>query len=233
MSIDYLISVAKLCRDVYLHTPNTDRLDIQGIHHFKADRDYGCAYVSTETVYITIAGSDDLIDHMNNFKALFRANWHGISAHRGFVSAAKELEKAMLKILADYPLHRLVFTGHSRGGAIALLLAVSAEIHFPLRRGSSCITFGQPRVSSARQLRLAYRYGEYIRVQNGADVVCRWPKLGYSHAGTSFYLRKSGGHEIDPGWISMFGDRAMSIFSRARDHSISSYIQELQKCVQH
>ncbi|MDO8908915.1 MAG: lipase family protein [Pseudohongiella sp.] len=232
MSLDYLISVAQLCRDVYQRTPNTERLDILGIHHFKAGGDYGCAYVSPDTVYITIAGSDDPVDWMSNFQTLLRADWYGITAHRGFVQAAKALEDAMLAVLKQYPVHSMVFTGHSRGGAIALLLAISAEINLPMRRGSRCITFGQPRASTASQIRLAYRYGEYVRVENGADFVCRWPKLGYSHAGTCLYIRKSGGHEIDPSPLAQLRDRAFSLWSRGQDHRMTDYIQELKKCAQ-
>lgn len=232
MTIEYLISVAQLCRDVYQRTPNTERLDILGIHHFQAGSDYGCAYVSPDTVYITIAGSDDILDWMSNFKALFRADWFGMRAHRGFVQAARALEKPMMDVLHQYPVHNLVFTGHSRGGAIALLLAISAEIHLPMRRGSRCITFGQPRVSTGHQVRLAYRYGEYVRVQNSSDAVCRWPKIGYGDAGTCLYIRRSGGSVVDPSRSFKFRDRAFTLWSRGKKHTISRYIKDLVRCLE-
>lgn len=230
LALDYLISVARLCRDVYQHTQNTIDLQIIGIHDFVSDHDYGCVYVTTDTAFVVVAGTDDRDDWASNLKAIKRAEWYGIQAHRGFAQGARGLETAMLEILSQYHGHNLVFAGHSRGGAIALLLAIAAEHHHEHRR-SRTITFGQPRVSTGRQIRLAYRYGEYVRVVNGSDAVARYPSIGYGHAGTELYLpNRQSGYLIDPGVISRFADRAGTFLERSRDHSINDYIQELEQC---
>jgi len=229
LALEYLITVAKLCRDVYQHTDATESLGVLGMHDFASSHDYGCVYVTGDSLYVVIAGSDDKDDWLTNLQAINRKDWYGISAHKGFVAAAGRLESMMLEVIQQYPYHNLVFAGHSRGGAIALLLAIAAEQHHEHRR-SRTITFGQPRVSRERQIRLAYRFGEYVRVVNCSDAVTRYPNLGYSHAGTEFYITKAGGYLIDPGSISRFFDRALTLFDRARDHSINEYVKELERC---
>jgi hypothetical protein len=230
LGIDYLILVAQMCRDVYQHTPGTIELGVKGIHDFGSGSDYGCVYVTPTTLFVVVAGTDDRSDWMSNLKATKRGEWYGVKGHRGFIQGARALEPAMLDIILRYPDHDLVFAGHSRGGAIALLLAISAEFWHE-HRHSRTITYGQPRVSTERQIRLAYRRGEYVRIVNGSDAVPRYPNIGYSHAGTLFYITNGDdGYRIDPGHVSMFCDRALTVFSRGRDHSIAHYIEELEKC---
>lgn len=227
--IEYLISVARLCAEVYQHTDTTENLDIVGMQDFSNGYDYGCAYISADTVYLVIAGTNDRADWLSNFKALSRADWYGINAHRGFVAGARALESQALELLGQYPEHNLVFAGHSRGGAIAILLAIAAE-HHHRHRSSTCITFGQPRVSTGRQIELAYRFGKYVRVVNGADAVPRYPKIGYSHGGECLYIQHDGGCLIDPGQIKMATDRLFSFSNRGTDHGMREYIKELEQC---
>lgn len=225
-----LIKLAELCRDVYMHTNTTETLGIVGMHDFVSSNDYGCVYVGDKTLYITIAGSDDPADWHSNFKIFRRADWYGIRAHRGFVRGARGLELQMLNVIDKYPDYDLVFTGHSRGGAIALLLAISAEKHHQHSK-SQCVTFAQPRASTAGQIRQAYRRGQYVRVVNGSDIVPRYPKLGYSHAGTEFYItNRDDGYRVDPALTTKLFDRLFTIRQRTTDHSISDYIRELNKC---
>jgi hypothetical protein len=228
----WLANVAALCRDVYQHTPVSVTMGVTGIHDFRYGSDCGCAYVTDGSVYIAIRGSDDWDDWKSNARIVGRSDWYGITAHRGFVHAAKGLEKSVLDIISEHYGKRILFCGHSRGGAIAILLAIAAEQHYP---GSAvqCATFGQPRVSSQAQLRDKF-YGEYIRVQNGSDAVCRWPKLGYSHAGTCLYLTNRGKVSwiIDPSAARKLTDQTLRVWEHAKKHSIHAYHQELTACAQ-
>ncbi|HBN15757.1 MAG TPA: hypothetical protein DD407_12025 [Pseudohongiella sp.] len=223
-----LIDIATLCRDVYQHTPLTDKLGIIGMHDFSNGHDYGCAYISDDTIYFVVRGTDDRHDWRSNFKFVKRKEWYGIKAHRGFVQGAQSMQEDMLEVLEKYPELNVVFAGHSRGGAIALLLAIAAEFHYP-GRSSRVITYGQPRVSTRAQIRQAY-HGPYLRVENGSDIVCRYPKIGYNHGGTLLYITNRGYFKTNPGALTRFGDRLFTLRQRKSDHDLTDYIQELALC---
>lgn len=226
----WLAQVATLCRDVYLSSPATKALHVDGIEDFRHGDDYGCAYITPGTVYVAIRGSDSWDDWKSNVRLIGRANWHGMSVHRGFEKPARGMEKRVLEIISNHPGKRIVFCGHSRGGAIALLLAIAAGQHFPAQV-VQCVTFGQPRVSTERQIRDHFG-GEYIRVQNGSDVVTRWPKLGFSHAGTCLHLTNRGKKHwlLDPSVFATMTDRLLTFSQRASDHNINDYIEGLLEC---
>ena len=227
----WIANIAALCRDVYQHTPVSVTMGVTGIHDIRFESDYGCAYVTGGTVYVAIRGSDDWQDWRSNFRLLGRDNWYGIAVHRGFGHAARGLEGQVLDLISLHSGKRIVFCGHSRGGAIALLLAIAAEQHFPTTV-VQCVTFGQPRVSTETQIRERF-YGEYIRVQNGSDAVCRWPKIGFSHAGTCLYLTNRGEERwvIDPSATRRFVDQFLTGLQRQSDHSIHQYAEDLMRCV--
>lgn len=227
---DKIIKVAELCKHVYTHTETTEELGILGMRDFSNGFDYGCVYINENTLYVVIAGTNDRDDWASNIKAVKRADWYGMSGHRGFIQGARALEQLMLDVINDYQGRDLIFAGHSRGGAIALLLAMAAE-HHHRHWNSTCITFGQPRISSGAQTRLGYRNGKLIRVVNGSDAVPRYPKIGYGHAGTCLYLH-DGKHLVDPGETRQFIDRTFTLrqFNRGHDHSMAHYVRELKSC---
>jgi pimeloyl-ACP methyl ester carboxylesterase len=226
----WLVQIATLCRDVYQDTPAAQEMHVMAIQDFRYGHDYGCAYITPGTIYVCIRGSDGWHDWRSNLRIIGRDNWHGMAAHRGFSKAARGMEEVVLDLIDLYAHKRIVFCGHSRGGAIALLLAVAAEQKFPARV-IQCVTLGQPRVSTEKSIRARFS-GEYIRVQNGSDLVCRWPKVGFSHAGTCLYLTNRGQKQwvIDPSWLTRAFDRVMTLTQRASDHNLSDYIKELLQC---
>lgn len=74
----------------------------------------------------------------------------GCSIHAGFVgifnNSFKSIDSRLNLYKAMYPDYSLVVTGHSLGGAIALLYGVSLKIN---GRDPLVVTFGQPRVGNA------------------------------------------------------------------------------------
>ena len=224
--VTWLLSVAYLCRDVYQNTPVTREMDVLGIHDFRYGTDYGCAYVTPGTVYVCIRGTDSWTDWISNLSAILRDTWYGLRAHRGFTHGARATRYNVMKIVSLHTEKRIVFCGHSRGGAIALLLAIAAEHQYP-ETIVQCVTFGQPRVSNKSMIRERF-HGEYIRVQNGSDFVCRYPKLGYSHGGTCLYIAVNGKKSVNPSQYIRWKDRLFNIFSRYSAHSMNEYIRGLK-----
>jgi hypothetical protein len=206
-----------------------DGIGVTQWHHIRSEETDTLALVcvTDEALIVTVQGSESSRDWLNNLK-IIKTEFHGILAHKGFAWCAESILPDVLAAIARDPEKPVVLTGHSLGGAIATLLAVALRPH-PVK----LVTFGQPRVSTTRELKLAL-YGEYIRVVNGSDVVPRSPWLGYSHAGTCVYLDNKGRKRIDPGEIAMLLDRALTIkqHQRGTDHRAADYVKEYQRCTE-
>jgi hypothetical protein len=227
--IDAIETCARLSAAIYTGAIPDD-IGVTQWHHIRNDETDTLALVcvTDDALIITVQGSESKRDWLNNIK-IVKTEYHGIRAHKGFAWCAESILPDVLAAIARDPVKPVILTGHSLGGAIATLLAVALRPH-----AVKLITFGQPRVSTLRELKLAL-YGEYIRVVNGSDVVPRSPWLGYSHAGTCVYLDNEGRKRIDPGEIAMFADRTMTLkqHQRGTDHRAGDYVTEYQRCTEY
>ncbi|KAI9351394.1 Alpha/Beta hydrolase protein [Obelidium mucronatum] len=117
--------------------------------------------------------------------------------HSGFLNEWQLLKPLVIPIIANltsiFPLYDVTFTGHSLGGAIALLGAADCVYSGVLPGAkTAAITIGQPRVGNAafRELVLSMKLKEISRVVNYNDPV---PHLGleawgYNHIENQFYV---------------------------------------------
>lgn len=192
----------------------------------------GMVYITGNCAWVVFAGTHKKRHWLSNFK-ISRKNCFGwFKAHKGFSECAEAVIGQCMDALNKYSAGTpIVVTGHSLGGAIALLVAIGIRSRAVdlegKRREVSCITFGQPRVSTRAAIESVFR-SPYIRVQNGSDTIPRVPRFGYSHAGTCLYLRNGEGYCVDPSLIERFLNRLPTIFQRASDHSMADYIRELE-----
>ncbi|MCL6501525.1 MAG: lipase family protein [Pirellulales bacterium] len=140
---------------------------------------------------IAFRGTDDPADWLVNLKALSMRTPHG-RVHRGFASTYTKLEKEVMAALQKQQPKHLWVTGHSLGGALAVVCAHRLiEIEkLPLH---GVITFGQPMVAKKgladyldKQL-----LGRYARIVNGADIVPQVPPA-YAHCGSLLHLTDDG-----------------------------------------
>jgi hypothetical protein len=122
--------------------------------------------------------------------------------HSGFVSGVEEVWQDVLDVIAGAGKPAL-FTGHSLGGALAMLAAVRADAAgHPV---AAVYTFGQPRVGLGDFGRFfTGRLGDRTyRSINHVDLVTRVPLLlqGYRHIGERVYFDRDGGvHMGVTGW---------------------------------
>lgn len=92
---------------------------------------------------------------------------------------------------------KVSFTGHSAGGALALLMASYVSTHYPNIRKGEIYTFGTPRTGGKHfieELEKAYR-DAYFRCEILGDPVPAWPRYEeeyYVHGGQQIVLTQDG-----------------------------------------
>ena len=181
--------------------------------------------------------SNSLKDIKTDLNIRFYKGSNGAKVHSGFQSAynqvKRDVEDAVDKLPNDYSLY---ITGHSLGGALAVIAAKNLE------RDSlaACYTFGSPRVGNEE-------FGEGIRapiyrIVNAADGVPRVPPFlmkGYRHQGDMRYLTAC---DDDVSKLKVIPNlniiirlyrlvqriRSKGFASLGRDHAINEYRKKLQ-----
>ena len=134
--------------------------------------------------------------------------------HRGFKAAEEEVEKAVRSYASDLgidPAHtRILITGHSRGGAIANLLAAdlntpdSDEPALASSSGIYAYTFAAPCATRALD-RHDRTYGNIFNVVNEADIVPQLPlsAWGFGRYGTKITLPSATSSDFDDSFATM------------------------------
>ncbi len=152
-----------LCREAY-QPGNRDT--------FVSGSDSGFLLENGHCLIVAIAGSDDVTDWLNHkagnlhFAAQILEN--GCAAHAGMLAAARAIAEVILDDLQRFlanPDTRCLFTGHSRGGAIAQILPFVLGIH----KRCQVVTFGSPKVL------VGHLSLDAVHFQNWSDIVPRLP----------------------------------------------------------
>lgn len=150
---------------------------------------------SAEAIYIEFPDTDVLVfrgtepSKAEDWRTILSFVSHpfvtGVSAHKGFVSSARALYQQLEMVLhIRDPSRPLIYSGHSMGGAIALLFALFAEPTY-------IVTYGQPRVfHKSSVLPEVYSRVEITRLKTTYDFVPSLPMQwqGYYHIGKEILL---------------------------------------------
>lgn len=137
-----------------------------------------------------------------------RASWPaGGEVHRGFMLILSEVWQDIRERL-DIVTGPLYYTGHSLGGALAVLAA-------SLKLPTAVYTFGSPRIGNADFV-LATKHIPIFRVVNPRDIVAGFPGVpGILHVGEPHYLSSPTAEEAQRCWFEAPGFLA--------DHSPANY----------
>ncbi len=199
-----------------------------------------CAFRGTE--------SDQSEDWMTDANLKFAPGPLNSKCHRGFTSALKHVWKDLRKVLEDFrdASQNIWFTGHSLGGAVAMLAAATQlDEEKPV---AGLYTFGQPRAGDRG---FAIRFDALLgdrtfRFVNQQDIVTRVPPrvLNYNHAGTACYFdSKDKLHLGMTGWrifLDSVKEEAVTAMTRfysladrfpdwVSDHSMTRYLSKIKK----
>jgi len=146
--------------------------------------------------YITIEGSDTLINWYDNASFLFRKN----DIHRGFYRYARYCmeEYNLLNELNDVNVSKIVITGHSLGAACVVIVLAELCKDFNKDVVREVVLFGCPHVGGRRFMN---RFQEKVlnnpdlnikcsSLKNGEDIVCNNPPniFGYTKSEPLIYL---------------------------------------------
>lgn len=187
-----LIDFANLCAQSYEGGPNF--YDVGDLRFGVVD----CGSV----VVVTFRGSDNGMNWLRDLEAIPAVSKSGRYAHHGFVSAMNTLwPEVSARLSSNICEKPVVFTGHSLGGAIAVLFAEYLQ--------TQAVTFGCPRVWWApEQLPVV----NHVRVVCDDDPIPKIPAIMFRHDDTDAIIRLDDpGLPIDPA-----------------DHVISHYIERLE-----
>ena len=161
--------------------------------------------------------------------------------HRGFLEAIDAVLPAIvtrLKSKASSP-KPVIVTGHSLGGALAVLCAFFLEhSDLPVH---SVYTFGQPRVGDALFAAAAnVTFGhKHFRIVDQCDIVCRLPGwlIGYRHSGQHCFITVADALVMNPDLLTIALNDALGAYAAYRtvsdvvieDHFMGNYLAALGK----
>jgi triacylglycerol lipase len=149
-------------------------------------------YVATSNGYAVIAfrGSNDIPDFVENMKTAPIRTPHG-QVHRGFYNAYLRVRPQVRSILAKRAVKQVWITGHSLGGALAVMCAYDlVESDWNVL---GLLTFGQPLVARPNFAEhidkvLNARFAHFV---NESDIVTRIPP-SYTYCGSIVWFVDGG-----------------------------------------
>lgn len=178
------------CRSRDAYKSPAEREDVDNERAFIEDVDADAQCYATRTdqddVLVTFRGTSTKRDMCIDTKIRRVQTEYlpqGAWVHRGFEIQYRALRERLIDRIRDVDAgKRLIFTGHSLGGALATIAALEFALKYP-DRDVVCVTFGSPRVGSKgfkeqfdRMVDLSYRF------VNERDVVPHAPtRWRYSH----------------------------------------------------
>jgi pimeloyl-ACP methyl ester carboxylesterase len=250
---------AKISRAIYPGPTNHKLLKLLGepitsqrFVHGSFGRGYCRIMINDKAVVVAFRGTRENVDwYIANLRALpVRLRDCGlvtsVLVHKGFQKALDFRDKtsgmrsfdAILSLLDEIDVGRrdLYITGHSLGGAIAVLFAAKLRHHrenLVKKNLRGIITFGAP-ASGLSGFHHFYGdlHGLTLRLVNASDAVPYSPPIGYRHVGRSLWIR-NGSIEADPGWLPRLrlSLGLVSPLSFIADHSMAHYIAGLSGAI--
>jgi len=144
---------------------------------------------------LVFRGTSDLNDWMKNLDVNL-IDWPaGGQVHKGFADALDQIWPKAEPVLADLDVD-LYITGHSLGGALAVLSAARAK-----KKTLAVYTYGAPRVGD-KTFAKSLKTLPIHRLVNHKDIVPTIPPtvkhFPYTHPGRLHYISHDGGLMVDP-----------------------------------
>jgi triacylglycerol lipase len=200
---------------------------------------------SGTAVVMAFRGTEKLKDWLTNAQFDFQNTPNG-RVHKGFDDALDSVWNQIIQTLADVHQYGqpLWITGHSLGGALAVLAAARLVLDIDpniYKSVHGLYTFGQPRVGDRTFVKTLDNEikPRYFRFVNDNDIVPRVPvRLNqYQHGGSMRFFDSTGILQDDIGYWLRFLERIEGSFEQKLDmmpsfiehHAIDKYIGNIEK----
>lgn len=151
---------------------------------------------ANKILFIVFRGSDSVCDLMNNLNIVPRPFKNAGKIHAGYYDYYKAVESPLMAYVKKtaHRLQQIVVTGHSLGGACAVLASLEVTQYIA---NVTCITFGTPPMADESFLEVQSRLvPDTHRVFNIEDWAPKLPIPGLHHVGKPIILCNSP--TIDP-----------------------------------
>lgn len=200
---------------------------------FTRGPNYGIVLCNRDIILIAFRGTDQWADWLTNLSVFFKRSPLGF-VHRGFMQATAsfwpELARQILEVRDND--QSIWITGHSLGGALALLASTKLFIENKLPI-AGLYTFGQPPVGTGTfcsrfKTQCPFRYYRFV---NHTDAVSDLPIMFREHVGDVIYFDTSGAMwKGEPPWSVSLLDhvRAPAKYgglSQFLAHSMKVYVE--------
>ncbi|GMH41654.1 hypothetical protein BSKO_09564 [Bryopsis sp. KO-2023] len=210
-----------------------------------------CWSCTSSKIVVSFRGTDSAENVLSDLRAwrkvhpparLFLGNRPLV--HNGFLDIWEDgglkhiVLNRVIQIVHDERFHKhsshLMFTGHSMGGALAVLAAADVVRYCGVQgKNVTCHTFGAPRIGNmafVREYNLAIR--DTWQIVNGNDVVPTMPKFGplFAHVGKRVIINRSGDIILNPLFIESKLNRFFQFFRASNSvgcHMMRSYKKSL------
>jgi pimeloyl-ACP methyl ester carboxylesterase len=245
------IACARVARLAYGSESGVRRLGVRHglslVWHKTAGSHFGLALANTEAIFVAFRGTNEWRDWLTNLNIVVGYSPLG-GVHGGFLRAANLFlgpqQDGLLSALRRSQSGRTIWvTGHSLGGAIALLLAAHLEVVEGIHV-AGVYTFGQPAVGSlAFRRHLSKKFpGAIFRFINSIDAVSDLPGLyisprplflhGLTHVGNVRYFSADGRVYSRKPWVVNVIDQVRAVskwggFASLSVHAMKQYIRQL------
>nr|5TGL_A Chain A, Lipase [Rhizomucor miehei] len=154
---------------------------------------------SEKTIYIVFRGSSSIRNWIADltFVPVSYPPVSGTKVHKGFLDSYGEVQNELVATVLDqfkqYPSYKVAVTGHSLGGATALLCALDLYQREEGLSSSNLFLYtqGQPRVGNPAFANYVVSTGiPYRRTVNERDIVPHLPPaaFGFLHAGSEYWI---------------------------------------------
>ena len=150
-------------------------------------------------VFVAVRGTDERKDWLTNLQFWYRNSAVG-RLHKGYHEVCQGFLPGLTRLIDRHVDKPIVFTGHSMGGAVAVLLAAFLVERYS--RVDGLYTFGQPKIGGADFTAYceANLEAPYFRFVHGSDAFATWTLGKHGLLGTPCYFdlrgRLSFGHHL-------------------------------------